>query len=441
MSIRTGVVMGLLAASGLTASVAASGPGDPVAREGEGARRTRLNQMELKPFPTDAWSKLTDWQNGTAPTSSETDGQVVVLFTYASWHPRASRAVDTMLRLSERLGKQGLVVIGAHDKDGWAEASKPKAPEGVIFRLAHDSKNDLRKQLDVDQDPDVYVIDRAGQLRFADIPDSAVDGAVRQLLAETKDEAAKVNERLAEAERVRDLKDRRTTSINDQANLSDVPELPWTAPAAALYETATWPEVPMTQTERDEFNRSGKKPDARLLTLPDSGWIGGKAPNTKGKAVVLAFYHPEWARNTNYVLRMIDDFNRWQRQRARDMVVISVIIDPDKNNANSTTAPKIERDPDKLTVRIKQFQRERQFEHHVLIDMENVVLNQCLTEQNSQTIPLPHAAVISTDGTLRWWGFAGESQFQGAVDRVLANDPGIQSRRKAEEAWLKANRK
>ncbi len=441
MKIRTGVVMGLWAATGLAASIAAAGPADQVAREGEGARRTRLNQMELKPFPAEVWSTLTDWQNGPAPTSSETDGKVIVVFTYASWFPRASRSVDAMVRLAERHGKDGLVVIGAHDKDGWAEAVKPKAPEGVIFRLAHDSKNDLRRKLDVDQDPDVYVIDRAGQLRFADIPDSAVEGAVRLLLAETKEEAAKINERLADAERARDLRERRTVSINDQADLSDMPELPWTAPPASQYESASWPEVPMSQTQRDEFNRTGTRPEPRTLVLPDSGWIDGRAPNTKGKAVVLAFYHPEWARNTNYVLRLIDEFNTRQRQRARDMVVISVIIDPDKNNANSTTGPKIERDPEKLAARIKQFQRERQFDHPVLIDMENVVFNQCLTEQNAQTVPLPHAAVVSTDGTLRWWGFGGESQFQGAMDRVLANDPGIRARRKAEEAWLKANRK
>src|SRR3954470_18617576 len=79
-------LIGLSAIAGATPAFAQP----DIIREGEGARRRELDKMELKPFPAEAWSKLSDWTNGPALTPGVTSGKVVLIVTWADWYPASS---------------------------------------------------------------------------------------------------------------------------------------------------------------------------------------------------------------------------------------------------------------------------------------------------------------------------------------------------------------
>lgn len=77
-----------------------------VIREGSGPQRAALDKMELQPFPSDAWSKLSNWTNGDAITPARIDGKPVLIFTWAAWHPSARRAVQLAQKMADKYGGQ-----------------------------------------------------------------------------------------------------------------------------------------------------------------------------------------------------------------------------------------------------------------------------------------------------------------------------------------------
>src|SRR5437899_5198040 len=118
MSIWSKRLNSTLAAFGLAlASTAFAQP--MIVREGEGQHRRDCDKMELKPFPADAWSKLSEWTNGPALTPGAASGKVVLIVTWADWYQPSVRALGLAKRLSEKYAKDGLIVVAAHDAQGW----------------------------------------------------------------------------------------------------------------------------------------------------------------------------------------------------------------------------------------------------------------------------------------------------------------------------------
>lgn len=398
---------------------------EPV-REGEGSRRQQLSAMELKAFPTSAWGKLSDAKFGTLISANDIAGKPVLVLTWTSWLPTGDRALSVARRAAENYAKDGLMVVVAHHPEGWddpkAQGAGLKIADGASLVIAHDAKGEFRQALLSDQDPDFYIIDRAGQLRFADVTTESVDEACRIVCAETLDQAAGVNTQLAEAAARRAAESARTSTVRDAGSLTNIPEQPFTEPAAGAYAAVRWPRNPGAREE------PGETAPARKVQLPPGGFFPSK-PETKGRGIVIYFWSPKVRESYDPVMTLMD---RLQKSAGRDLVVVGSLSPLTTRGSTEEPAKKPETDP-------LAFARARNLQHAVLADPAGALYTQVSGDQSEQ--PVPYAAVLSSDGTLRFNGSVYSPAFQGAIDTILADDPGVQARRAAETAYLRSSGK
>jgi len=425
----------LLAVAGLAAAQTTDVYGlkilDPV-RESSGARLDELTKREMKPFPAEAWSTLADWTNGAALSKSATDGKVVMIVTWSDWYAPAARGLTLARRMAEKYGKDGLVVVAAHADQGWAEAKKPKAPEGSTFLLAHDVGDKFRKALNVDADPDFYFIDRSGALRFADVVNESVEDAVKGLLAETKEDAATLSDRIRNARQKFEQERKRSVSVNNQANLTTLPELPFEKPDAAAYSKAALPKMMQKANNPDEKPTPIEPKD---IPLGSAKWTPFK-PVTDGRAYVVYFWHPDLVPTYE---KPMSELELLQKQWPRDLIVVGVLTSSEEFEQVKVADTKLRRlSPSEGEEVMKRFREKRSLQHYQILDLDGTLFKSVMDSNNSQENldPGPRAVVVSSDGKARWWGGQWGSGFKAAIDRVLSEDPGILARRKAEAEYI-----
>ncbi len=79
---------------------------------------------------------------------------------------------------------QGLVLIGIHSTNGGDKMKAFVEKKEIAYPVAVDKDGATVKAFGGNSYPDYFVIDRAGNLRFADLANSELDRAVDLLLAE-----------------------------------------------------------------------------------------------------------------------------------------------------------------------------------------------------------------------------------------------------------------
>ena len=89
-----------------------------------------------------------------------------------------------LLELAAKHKDQGLVVIGVHTTNKGPEMAAFVADQKITYPVAVDVENKTTSTFAVDSYPDYYLIDRAGNLRVADLQNAHVDAAIATLLAE-----------------------------------------------------------------------------------------------------------------------------------------------------------------------------------------------------------------------------------------------------------------
>lgn len=396
---------------------------DPT-RDGSGSHRDALNKMELKPFAGSTWSKLTDWQNGELAEGLTKD-KVVLILAYNDFAPAPKRAFALAKRLAGEHGSEGLIVVAAHAIRGWEDAEKPKVEDGSL-RIAHDAKGEFRSALLADSDPDFYLIDRSGQMRFAGIATESVEDAVKQLLAESAATAGGTKAALDAAAQARDAAERTARATRANVDLTRFPELPYNRPSEEEYSAANWPKLPRDTSKQQELVYL----EPRDVALPETGWFPSK-PNLSGKLIYLYFWHPD-------VINFFDDastIDTMARQYQRDVLFVGVVTDLDGFRVGGRTVKllKDQKDPEKLGERIQQFVKNRNFDHYILVDSGRSVYDAAFKQQQDAVTPL---VLLSTDGKARWWGDQPAVAWDAAFARMLQVDPGVLSRRKAEDEWL-----
>lgn len=423
MNARTSWTIALLSALAFAAPTALAQP----VRDGSGEQRVALNKMELKPFPHDVWSKLSDWQNGELAEGLMKD-KVVLVLAYNDFSPAPKKAMALAKKLAAAHGTQGLLVVAAHAERGWADAEKPKIEDGSL-RLAHDAKGEFRKALLAQSDPDWYLIDRAGQMRFAGVSTESVEGAVKQLLAEDAAKAGGTQAAIDAAAAARDAAERKARASRENVDLTKFPELPFTRPDETAYAAANWPKLPRDESKQQELVYLEPKD----VSLPDIGWFPSR-PNMAGKVVVLYFWHPD-APNSVITGDRVDIL---ARQNQRDVLYVGVVTDMDGVNMGGQNIKlrKDQRDVEKLSMRMAEYVKNRQFDQYFLVDNGRSLMDSVFSNLDGVT-PL---AVLSSDGKTRWWGDKPAVSFDAAVTRVLQVDPGVQARRKTEDDWLKTQK-
>ncbi len=447
-AVRVARLMGafaLVAAAGSAAAQATKLPDIIVAeteivREGEGARRDALNKRERKAFDAASWAKLSDWTNGSALTATDMKDKPVLIATWSDYLPASRRVPALATKLAEKFGKQGLIVVLAHGEQAWDKATKPKASEGSKLLVAHDAKGEFRKALDVDGDPDFYVIDRAGQLRFADVTLEALESALTRVVEEDASTAASLGDRLLADQAERERAIRRATAGNVDADFTNMPELPFETPSEEAYEKAKWPRRHLDDAKQQE--ERGAQMEAKDFTLPDEGWATTK-PNTAGKLMVVYDWHPDIRLTYEGVFEFADEL---QRQYPRDIAVIGALSQFAADGSGQPIDKK-KNDPKHLAERFEVFLKNREWKHSLLNNSLNEMAEGSTTQtalraqaDSDTTFMVPILMIVSTDGKIRWWMKAEKEgapvAFQSALIDLLRNDPGIQARRKVEAEWI-----
>jgi thiol-disulfide isomerase/thioredoxin len=415
-----------------------------ILRESTGQRLADLDRMELTAFPAANWSLLSQWANGEALDSAATDGNVVLIFTWSNWNPGTIRGLPMIQRLAADNEGKGLIVVGAHHKDGWEGAVDAATKAGVTFRYAHDSGNAFRAALKVDNDPDFYLIDRAGQLRYADIQTQSVTSAVNELVAETREHAAGENDRRKAdaAKRAADAK--LTGKIREGIDLASLPEMDVPRQPAEAYLKAEWPERwKEFETQALRMSQfSGAAPEVKVLELPKVGsqgirWFDAQ-PNINGRAIVVYFWCPDVYASYSETQPQMDAL---QKQKGRDIAVIGVVVP--RRNENQVYVPTPEEN-EKARVKFLEMaevaRTKRKYDHANVIDPDYSVL-QLIVGANgmNQGIPVPLAAIFSSDMTLRWIGPPTDSRFNTALEKVLRVDPAVIERRSMEQAYIRTH--
>lgn len=437
---RSGCSFAVVAALALIAGSTQAQPDGPqlgpiakaeksISREGEGSRRAALNARERQAFDQAVWSKLSDWQNGKALTGTDTSGKVVLIVTWTDYLPTGRKASQAAVRIAEA-HKDNVVVVMAHSSQDWANAGKPKSSAGNLL-VAHDAKGEFRSAINADLDPDFYVLDRAGSLRFADITAESVDAAVDMLVKESKEDAANINSRMAD-EAAGILKVfKKSEAINSKGTFVEIPELPFPAPKEDDYNAVKWP--PRPQDDSKIQNDPKAELPSKQIPLPSTGWYPSK-PELKGRAVLVYEWTPHGSFTYEQFMPEMDDL---QRKYGRDLVIVGVMCNFESVGSAKLTPD--QRDPKKLMDRFDEICRTRKFEHYLVPSLDSEPYK--IINQDSAASPWPAMMVLSSDGWCRWWQHE-KAKINGfaALDEIIKKDPGIIARRRVEEEWLKAHK-
>lgn len=405
-----------------------------VVNEGAGSRRESLDAMVFSPADTSALLAATDWI-GTKPTPADFSGNPVLVFTWAEWY-RPSHAVALLAKaLAEEHAGAGLVVIGVHDAEGWDEAKGFAESRGLGFPIVRDEAGAIRKALLVDQDPDIYVIDRAGQMRYADISTESLRAAVDAVVVEDKNAASSVEARLkqekAEAERAR----RNPQGINEGVAFDQIMDVPFPAPAAEAYAGADWPRNRGAESDSRSRGRDEQGPAA--IAIPAAGWYKERAPSINGRVRLIYTWHPADRDTMDRLMVRMDEV---QRRLGRDVVVIGVLaaLSEDRRRGDEPTDP-IRAVPI-TTDTIARFVGTRDLQHYLVASPESFVLPSLENSRNSSGL-FGSVGVVSTDGILRriehWSRW---DDIQRALEQTMRVDPGVQARREAENAFIRGGR-
>lgn len=395
--------LGTLAAASMTlvlAAGAAFGQAD-ITREGSGQHRASCDKIELTAVPASFWSSLKGWTNGDALTAENTAGKVVLISTWWSTYKTSHSAISTLENLSKKYGKDGLIVVGVHHDQGWDNAKKIMDDAKATFLYAHDAGNTMRGVLNWDQDPDFYVIDRAGNFRFVDIVSSSVEKAVDLTVKETVEQAKSVPSKLADA-KVKSMKDaEKTTAISSSLKPGAALDVPFQMPDAAEFTAAAWPE-----TNSNVDYSKNVQGSALPVSLTVEQWLT-KEPGTKGRVMVLDFW-ATWCGPCKAAMPMLDEM---YKSNKKDLAMIGISDESEK--------------------KVSAFLADHKHLYSMAVDTKKTMYN------SLEIRGIPLCVVVSSDGIVRWQGNPHDPNFSKAVMKTIEVDPGVKARRKAEAEFLK----
>lgn len=398
---------------------------------GAGANRVALDAMHLTTFDRGLLANLSDW-SGEAVKPEQLDGKPVLIITWAGWHKVSHPAVRRAQALAQKYKDNGLVVIGVHNPTGFDKAAETAKTLGVTFPYAADKDGKFRSAIKADQDPNLYVIDRAGHLRYAQVDTASLDEAIAHVVGESAEDAKGLPERLKAAAAEADRQSRATRNATGLApgNAVEVavPEF-----EDDVYKKAKWP-VLVGKVEKDKITDRINNDPPKINNWPEEHWIPS-VPNRAGKIAIVYFVDPQLPDS----LAIIPHMNRIRDRYPRDVVVTGFIIKRgvggmDQNNQNSGDQNKL---MERNTTFMQSMLSTRSVNHFLnpsQLTAENLEFNnetfQVRTSASRTEWGL--AVLLSTDLRIRWLGNPYSNEMIGTLERLFEVDPAVAARRKLE---------
>ncbi len=419
----------------LGASSFALGADDPALKfRGAGQTRLQLDAMQLKPFDQSLWGNLSNW-TGTPPKSDDLTGKVVLVVTWASWHKLSHPAMRTAEALYEKYKDKGLVVVGVHNPRGFEGAPENAKTLGITFPYAEDKDGKFRAGLKADQDPNIYFVDRSGNLRFAQVDATSMEDAAAHLVKETAEQAAEYPKLLAKRAVDDDKKRWLTQDASGPVPGEDV-AVDFPEPDEDVYKKARWPYM-VGKVEKDPIFDKIKHEAPKLLNWPEEEWVPA-TPKRAGKLIVVYLIDPKEVD----MLNVIPSMNRLRDEYRRDVVVAGSLFKIGSGGLSTDAGASAEED-DKLKQRNKDFiatiLRTRSVNHFLnpaKLRGDNLELGGggMVPRLSPSREELGISIVLSSDLRIRWIGSPYDQDLRVALDKLIAVDPGVKARRKAEDA-------
>lgn len=352
--------------------------GPRIEREGDAQRLAQLHEMETKAFDTALFAGLSDWTHARALDASAIEGKVVLIGLVDSGNPQSLLALSTLARFERQNGERGLEVLAVHPELGWGQISEKVNAGRIRVQVAKDAGNAFANAISSDDAPDFYLIDRAGQLRYADIESRSLARGVGELLRETPEEAVE-NAKLQAAgiEIVADEPDRDEQKQPEERTLT-----------SADYAQADWP------SHNSGFKANDFQGKPLPAALGNEMWISEKK-EIEGKVIVLDF----WATWCGWCHKASPTLEEIQIEFDSKIEVLAI------GGAND----------DEAKQRKYVYQSEKAYSH--LYDRNDTVKNALAVTA------IPHVVVLSTDGVIRWQGNPNNPRFKDIVKQVVEADP------------------
>ncbi|MEX0876936.1 MAG: TlpA family protein disulfide reductase [Phycisphaerales bacterium] len=361
---------------------AAFGLAPAIEREGAVEHRDALREIETKPFAAELFAGLDNWTHAEPMDRSSIEGKVALLAVVAVNDPQSMLILSTLARYERQHGDDGLVALAVHPEQGWEAMNEKVAAGRVKVQVARDAGGAFVEGVHSDDYPDLYLIDRAGQLRFADIANGSLKSAVSQLLRETPEEAVINAEKQAQGIEV---------VVEEDADAGEVaPETREIPPAA--YAKADWPAHNSNKLSAKDYQ--GKQLPA---ALGNEEWLTEEKP-LAGKVLVLDFW-ATWCGPCRAASPKLEEIQR-EFEGKVEVLAIGGSSDDEGKHRKYVIANK------------KAYSN--------LYD-RNSTINNAMEVRG-----IPHTVVISTDGTIRWQGNPLSSEFKNIVKQVIEADPMLQ---------------
>ncbi len=371
MKLSTKTICAAAGSAIILGTIIGMGPG--VKREGNAEHVAALAEIETQAFNTALFDGLDGWTLGEALDADAIAGKVVLVAIVSSGDPQSMMALSSLARYQRQHSDDGLVVLAVHTEAGWDEISEKVNAGRVKVQVARDVEGKFAQGVLADEYPDMYLIDRAGQLRFADIENRSLKSAVGFLLRETSDDA------IANAE-----KQSQGIEVAMEPEKKAVPEI-----LPALYKRADWPM-------KNSGKLSAKNVQGKQLPVPlgTEEWLT-KEKDLEGKVLVLDF----WATWCGPCRRASPILDKLQKQYEGKLEVLAISGQSE----------------DEGTVRKYIGKKKNAYSH--LFDKKQSIYREL------EIRGIPHTVVMSTDGVIRWQGNPLSPAFKKAVEQVIAQDP------------------
>jgi thiol-disulfide isomerase/thioredoxin len=161
-----------------------SSGGREVELEGLVGRRVLVDPLVGKKAPE---LSLSGWMNSEPLALPDLRGSVVLLDFFGAWCPPCRALTPYLVELHRKYADRGLRIVGVHTQRGMENGPAYVEEAGIPYPVGIDSEGKTVEAYRVDGFPDLYLVDREGILRYADIktnPRENIVAAIENLLEE-----------------------------------------------------------------------------------------------------------------------------------------------------------------------------------------------------------------------------------------------------------------